>query len=63
MPRATSIEVNAHLVPSFVPRTLHRRSHTSVFGGFNIFELKLRPHRRFSHDMHNPFDIASGLAG
>ncbi len=36
MPRAASIEVNAHLLPPLVPRTLRRRSHASVFGGFNM---------------------------
>jgi hypothetical protein len=44
MPYAAGIKVNALLLPPLVPRTPSSLSHTSVFGGFNNFEHKLRPH-------------------
>ena len=62
MPHAASIKVNAQLLPPLVPRTLSRPSHTPVFRRFNNFELKLRPHGRFSKEMHSCFDIAGSLS-
>lgn len=44
MPYAAAIEVYTLLLPPLVPGTLSSPSHTSVFGSFNDFEDKLRPH-------------------
>jgi hypothetical protein len=63
MPYAASVHVKALLLPPLVPRTLSSLAHTSVFGSFNNFELKLRPHRRLSKEMGDPFDIAGILSG
>jgi len=61
MPYTAGINVEALLLPPLVPRTLSSLSHTSVFGSFNHFEHKLRPHGHLSKEMRGPFDIADGL--
>ena len=63
MAYAAGIHVEALLLPPLVPGTLSSLSHTSVFGRFNNFEDKLRPHGRLSHEMDSRFDIAGCLGG
>ena len=63
MPRATSIHVEALLLPPLVPGTLGSCSHTSVRGRFNNFKFEFWTHCRLGKDVDHPFDIAGAPGG